>query len=271
MMPYVIVVVASVGGQGKTLVAELVTVLLRSLGHKVQVFSADVQSKLAAKLRDVVNLDIGALDLASADDPMALLRCLAPFSEAVAGSAQDPHTIVLDTAATWDSTILRYLRDVRLDECVTSAGGQLILAFVTTSNGDAMRSMVTSTVFAREALPKAKVAWFLNERLGPAMPADFDPHLGDLQPKQFAKMRADIAEIRLPRMHDRIWQPVDRKALDFLKVVTADPADLARLWVEHDGRALDRLSAAVVQRQIAAWVARMMEETAAALHFQRAQ
>jgi hypothetical protein len=83
-------------------------------------------------------------------------------------------------------------------------------------------------------------------------------------------MPACWAEIVLPRMDDRLWQPVDRApGLNLVKVVTADPAVLAKLWVDRAGNPLDPLSAAVVQRRVATWIAGMMEAAAQAVGFSR--
>lgn len=264
---YLIVVLSAIGGQGKTLFTELITLILRSVGHRVRVFSADVQQRLAAKLGDdVVTIDTDLLEAAS-EDPLAMLRAFSPLTSAV-DSARNGNSLVLDTAATWDVPVLKFLRDTRLDKVVTESGGQLILALVTTSNLDAMRSMMASTELVRGALPLARPVWVLNHRVGTVFPPDFDPRLLKLKPEQFASMRGGVSEIVLPRMNDRLWQPVDRTpGLNLVKFVTADPAKLASLWADPVGNPLDRLSAAVVQRRVASWIASMMEAAHQALRF----
>jgi hypothetical protein len=268
---YLIVVLSALGGQGKTLFTELVTLLLRSVGYRVHVFSADVQQRLRAKLGDdVVTIDTDLLEAAS-EDPLALLRAFSPFTSAIAHSAENGGSIVLDTAAAWDVPVMKFMRDMRLDQVVTESGGQLIVALVTTSNLDAMRAMTASTELVRGALPLARPVWVLNERVGAVFPPDFDPRLLNLEPEQFARMRADASGIVLPRMDDRLWQPVDRTpGLNLMKFVTADPARLAPLWADHAGNPLDRLSAAVVQRRVASWIAVMMEAAHQAVGFPRA-
>ncbi len=267
---HLIVVLSAIGGQGKTLFSELVTLILRSVGYQVRVFTADVQQRLLAKLGDdVITIDTDLLDAAS-DDPLAVLRAFSPLTNAIAHSAENSGSLVLDTAATWDVPVLRYLRDLHLDRVVTESGGQLIIALVTTSNLDAMRAMTASTELVRGALPLARPVWVLNERVGTVFPSDFDPQLLDLEPEQFARMRAGVSEIVLPRMDDRLWQPVDRTpGLNLVKFVTADPARLAPLWADRAGNPLDRLSAAVVQQRIASWIAAMMEAAHQALGFPR--
>jgi hypothetical protein len=75
---YFIVTLSAVGGQGKSFFSELVTLILRSLGCEVQVFSADVQQRLAAKLANgVTTIDTDLVEAAS-DDPLALLRAFSP-------------------------------------------------------------------------------------------------------------------------------------------------------------------------------------------------
>lgn len=266
---YLIVVLSAIGGQGKTMFSELCALLLRSLGHTVQVFSADVQQRLAAKLgSEVVTIDTDLLEAAS-EDPFALLRAFSPLSQAAARSAESgSNTILLDTAATWDLSVVRFLRDSRLDELVAAGGGQMIVAHVTTSNLDAMRAMTASTALVRAALPLARPVWVLNERVGPVFPPDFDARLLNMTPEQFVRMREGVSEIVLPRMDDRIWQPVDRTpGLNCMNFVTADPAQLGILWPDAAGQPLDRLAAAVVQRRVAGWIARMMEETARGMTF----
>ncbi|MGY0575699.1 hypothetical protein ACTGJ9_035550 [Bradyrhizobium sp. RDM12] len=251
---------------GKTLFSELVALILRSLGCTVQVFSADVQGRLAAKLGGgVTMIDIDLLD--APDDPLALLRAFSPLSRAIDQAAESGGSIVLDTAATWDKPVVRFLCDMGLDKLVADGGGQMIVALVTTSNRDAMRALATTTDLVRAALPLAQPVWVLNERVGAVFPADFDPGLLDLEPDHFAKMRAGVSEIVLPRLDDRLWQPVDRTGLNLIDFVTADPAKLAALWVDAVGRPLDRLSAAAVQRRIASWIAKMMEEASRGLRF----
>lgn len=262
---YFVVVLSAIGGQGKTLFSELVALILRSLGCRVQIFSADVQAKLAVKLGDVTTIDTDLLD--AADDPLALLRAFSPLSNAIAQAAAGGGSIVLDTAATWDVPVVRFLREMGLDGVVAEGGGQMIVALVTTSNRDAMRSLARTTDLVRAALPLARPVWVLNERVGSVFPAGFDPILLDLEPEQFARMRAGVSEIVLPRMDDRLWQPVDRSGLNLVDFVTADPTKLAGLWVDAAGRQLDRLSAAAVQRRIASWIAKMMEHASRGLRF----
>ncbi len=267
---YFIVVLSALGGQGKTLFTELITLILRSVGYHVRVFSADVQQRLRAKLGDdVVTIDTDLLEEAS-EDPLAVLRAFSPLTSAVA-SAGNGNSLVLDTAATWDVPILKFLRDMRLDKVVTESGGQLIVALVTTSNLDAMRAMTASTELVRGALPLARPVWVLNHRLGTVFPSGFDPRLLKLEPEQFASMRAGVSEIVLPRMDDRLWQPVDRTpGLNLVKFVTADPARLATLWPDREGNPLDALSASVAQGRVASWIATMMEAAHQALGFPRA-
>lgn len=47
---YFIVILSAIGGQGKSLFTELVALILRSRGCKIEVFSADVAERLADKL-----------------------------------------------------------------------------------------------------------------------------------------------------------------------------------------------------------------------------
>ena len=84
---------------------------------------------------------------------------------------------------------------------------------------------------------------------------------------------AEIADLKaLPRMDDRLWQPVDRApGLNLVKLVTADPASLPRLWLDRAGNPLDPLSAAVIQRRLATWIAGMMEAASQAVGFSRAE
>lgn len=265
---YFIVVLSALGGQGKTLFTELITLILRSVGHRVRVFSADVQQRLRAKLGDdVVTIDTDLLEAAS-EDPLAVLRAFSPLTSAIADAAKHGGSIVLDTAATWDVPVLKFMRDMGLDKVVSANGGQLIVALVTTSNLDAIRAMTASTALVRNALPLAQPIWVLNHRVGTVFPPDFDPKLLKLELEQFVSMRAGVSEIVLPRMDDRLWQPVDRTpGLNLVKFVTADPARLAPLWADLAGNPLDPLSAAVVQRRIASWIANMMEAAHQALRF----
>jgi hypothetical protein len=266
---YLFVVLSAIGGQGKTLFAELIALLLQAAGYEVQVFSADVQRRLSAKLGDnVTTIDTDLLD-ATADDPLALLRAFSPFSQAVTRSGEGSGGIVLDTAATWDVPTIKYMRDLRLDQTVAESGGQLLIALVSTSNRDAMRAMITTTDTVRALFPQARILWILNERVGPVFPPGFDAGLLGLEPQQLARMRAGVTEIVLPRMDDRLWQPVDRAGINLVDVVTADPAMLARLWVDNAGNQLDSLAAAVVQRRVAAWIAVMMEAASQAAGFPR--
>jgi len=264
---YLIVILSAIGGQGKTFFSELMALLMQAAGCKVHVFSADVQRRLSAKLGDkVVTLDTDLIE-AAADDPLALLRAFSPLSQGVTRSVEDGSSIVLDTAATWDLPTIKYLHDMRLDQVVAESGGELLVALVTTSNRDAMRAMISSTEKVRVALPRARVVWVLNERVGAVFPADFDARLVDLEPQQLADMRAGVTEIILPRMDDRLWQPIDRAGLNFVDFVAADPAALAGLWLDHAGKRLDPMSAAVVQRRVAAWIAALMEAASQAVRF----
>ncbi|MDN4986721.1 hypothetical protein QY049_26530 [Bradyrhizobium sp. WYCCWR 13022] len=266
---YCIVILSAIGGQGKSLFSELVALIWRSLGCQVRVFSADVQQRLATKLGScVTTIDTDLLD--APDDPLALLRAFSPLSLAIDQAAKSGSSIVLDTAATWDKPVVRFLRDMGLDKVVAEGGGQMIVALVTTSNRDAMRALATTTGVVRAALPLARPVWVLNERVGTVFPADFDPGIIGLEPEQFDEMRAGVSEIVLPRLDDRLWQPVDRAGLNLVDFVTADPAKLAVLWGDAAGRPLDRLSAAAVQRRIASWIANMMEEATRTLRFPRA-
>ncbi len=111
------------GGQGKSLAAELLALFLQSLGFEVQIFSADVQQRLTAKLGDrVVTIDTDLLE-AAAEDPLAFLRAFLPVSQAVTRSATDQSCVLLDTAATWDVPTIKYLHDMGFDRSVAQSGG----------------------------------------------------------------------------------------------------------------------------------------------------
>lgn len=118
---------------------------------------------------DVVTIDTGLLEAAS-EDPLAVLRAFSPLTRAVV-LAGGGNSLVLDTAAIWDVSILKFLRDLRLNKVVTKSGGQLIVALVTTSNLDAMRAMTASTELVRGALPLARPV--LNHRVGTVFASGF--------------------------------------------------------------------------------------------------
>jgi hypothetical protein len=115
LMPgwYFIVILSAIGGQRKSLFTELVALILRSRGCKIEVFSADVAERLADKLGSVTKIDTDLLD--ASDDPLALLRAFSPLSNALDQAVTSGSSIVLDTAATWDVTVLRFLRDMDVD------------------------------------------------------------------------------------------------------------------------------------------------------------
>ncbi len=256
---------SSCGGQGKTLAAELFTLFLQATGQDVQVFSADVQQKLSSKVGgQVITIDTDLLDEA-AEDPLVTLRAFAPLSQAVARSAKNGSSILLDTAATWDTATIRYLHDMRFDRLVADAGGELVLVLVTTANPDAIRAMVSSTEKIRETLPSARVVWILNEHFGPVT---FNAGLLGLRPAQLAEMRATVTEVVFPRMNDLLWQPVDRAGMNMVDFVAADPATLAGFWLDGAGNSLDDpATLRVVQRRIAAWIGGLMEAAAQVARF----
>ncbi len=138
---------------------------------------------------------------------------------------------------------------------------------MTTSNLDAVRAMVHSTAKVRDVLPQARIVWLLNERLGPIFPANFEAALVGLTAGRFAELRAGVTEITFPRMTDQLWQPIDRAGLNLVDFVKADPASLAKYWVDNAGNRLDASSAAVVQRRISGWIAKLMEAASQAVRF----
>jgi hypothetical protein len=138
---------------------------------------------------------------------------------------------------------------------------------VTTSNLDAMRGLIDATEKACDALPSARIVWVLNQRTGAVFPPGFDPASIGVDAARFRELRAGVTEFVIGRMDDRIWQPVERAGINFMDFVRADPADLAKLWVDERGNCLDTLSAAVVQRRVSAWIAKCMEGAAGVLRF----
>jgi hypothetical protein len=261
-------VLSAVGGMGKSFTTEIITLYKMSVMADVQVFSADVQSRLAVKLGEgrVRTINIDLLD-AVADDPLAVLRAYSPLADAVMRSAETGGSIVLDTAAGHDVSTIRLMHSLSLDSVIAASGGQLVLMFVTTSNRDAMRALIDATEKARDALPLGRIVWVLNERTGLVFPPGFDSASIGVDAARFRELRAGVTEFAIGRMDDRIWQPIERAGINFMDFVHANPADLAKLWVDDRGNSLDTLSAAVVQRRVSAWIGKCMEGAAAALRF----
>ncbi len=70
-----------------------------TLTPRIAGLTTDVQERLRAKLGDdVVTIDTDLLDAAS-EDPLALLRAFSPFTSAIAHSAENGGSVVLDAAA----------------------------------------------------------------------------------------------------------------------------------------------------------------------------
>lgn len=262
------VLLSSVGGMGKSLSAEMMALYLKSTSANVQVFSADVQNRLAEKLGSdcVQTIDVDLLDAAN-DDPLALIKAFAPFTKAVTMAPATGSSIVLDTKAGDDIMILRLMHALQLDRVVADSGGELIVAFVATSNRDAIRALVDGTEKARSVLPAARIVWIQNERTGTVFGPQFDPSSLDIDPIKFAQMRSSVTEFVIARLDDRIWQPVEHAGLNMVQFVQAKPKDLAHLWSDRAGEPLDPLAAALIQRRVSAWIAASMEGVASALKF----
>ena len=260
-----VAVMASVGAQGKSLVAEAVSLALQLQGLRVRVFSADVQHRLKRKLGACVeNLDIDLL-AATEDDPLAMLRAYSAFSAAIGPGPEPRPSVVLDTAATWDKPTLRYLHALGFDRQVVAAEGIPILVLVTTANTDAVKSMIEMTRKAREALPLAKLVWALNERHGPVF-AHLDYDLLGFSPGYVQELRASVTEVTIRGMDERLWVPVDRVGLSMEKFLDTDAAALVHFW-PHQGKLLDPGSAAVVKDKIAEWIGAVMEAASEAIGF----
>lgn len=260
-----VAVMASVGAQGKSLVAEAVSLALQLQGLRVRVFSADVQHRLKRKLGACVeNLDIDLL-AATEDDPLAMLRAYSAFSAAIGPGPEPRPSVVLDTAATWDKPTLRYLHALGFDRQVVAAEGLPILVLVTTSNLDAVKSMIEMTRKVREALPLAKLVWVLNERHGPVF-AHLDYEWLGFSAEYVQELRASVTEVTIRRMDERLWVPVDRAGFSMRSFVETDAAALAHFW-PHQGKLLDPGSAAVVKGKIADWIGSVMEAAQEAIGF----
>ncbi len=263
-----VAVASSVGAQGKSTTAEALALALRLHGYEVKVFSADVQHKLRRKLGEecVEELDIDLL-AATEDDPLALLHAFSKFSAAIGEGAQNRPSVVLDTAATWDKTTIRYLHALEFDRRVTEAGGLAIVALVTTANIDAIKSMIELTLKVQKALPLARVAWVLNERHGPVF-ANLDYAELGYSAESIQQLRSTVTEVKFRGMDERLWNPVDRAGLSMVKFVDTDPSALVRFWPRH-GKVLDPGSAAIVKREISGWIGEILEAASEVLGFRR--
>jgi hypothetical protein len=264
----VAIVLASVGAQGKSTAAETFTHALRLMGHDVKVFSADVQRKLKRKLGGCVEeLSIDLLE-ETEDDPLALLRAFSKFAAATGEGPRDRASVVLDTAATWDKTTIRYLHDLEFDRRVTEAGGIPIIALVTTSNTDAIKSMLELTPAIQKAMPLACVVWVLNERHGPVF-ANPDYEVLGFDAAAIQQMRSTVTEVTFPKMDERLWTPVDRAGMSMMKFIDTDAAVLSKFWPSRQGKVLDPSSAAIVKRDISNWIGQLLEAASVALRFRR--
>ena len=241
------------GGQGKTTSAEACVLAAMIAGRAVRILSADNQKRLERKFGAIVRSIALPTRKALDDDDMALLRAFGPLFEAIRASKSDHADVVVDTAATWHSSVLSMAAEAHLDDRITKAGGVLSFCVIATAQPDAMGQLIETSEIAATHLPAARLVWVLNERFGPIDPARFDWTQVDIEPARAAAMRKRAISVRIPRLQDTVWQPLDQAGFDMRKALLASPETLAPLWETPRGP-IDATAAEVVQGRLGDWV-----------------
>ncbi len=212
----------------------------------------------------VQRLDIDVFNMFE-DDPLVLLRTFSPVLAATDLCSTDGADLVVDTAATWHGVTLRWSAEVKYDEVVADKGGRLNVMVVTTAQRDGLRMLVETTEAARIALPDARLIWVANDRNGEV---DFDRiewEAVGIDPERATALRTLVSVARIPRLHDDIWQPLDRSGLSMQAAVEKDASDLRTCWPDRNGKPLDRVSAQAVQRKVVVWVSAILGQFSAVL------
>ncbi len=261
-------ILSGAGAQGKSLTAEALVLTSLAGQRSVRAISADVQEKLALKLGPdrVASIDIDVLNMFE-DDPLVLLRTFSPVLDATDLCSADGADLVMDTAATWHRVTLRWSAEVNFDKFVAAKGGRLNVLLVSTAQRDGLRMLIETTEAARIALPDARLIWVANDRNGDV---DFDRiewEAVGIDPERANALREFVSVARIPRLHDDIWQPLDRSGLSMQAAVEKDASDLRTCWPDRNGKPLDRVSAQAVQRKVVVWVGAILQQFSAVLGF----
>jgi len=160
------------------------------------------------------------------------------------------------------------LHDLEFDRRVTEAGGTPIIVLVTTSNTDAIKSMLELTRQVQKALPLARVVWILNERHDPVFANPDYAELG-FDAAAIQQLRSTVTEVKFRKMDERLWTPVDRAGMSMMKFVDTDASALVKFWPSQQGKVLDPSSAAIVKRDISNWIGELLEAASVALGFRQ--
>lgn len=240
-------IVAGRGGIGKTLLAVLLATLLLRLNRPPLLLQADIQRRLDALYPDLTStISIDKLD-ELANDPLALVRAFSAIPARMRECAAAARDLIVDTAATWHSPIIRYAAEIRLAEKTAALKGQLTFMVPTTADVDSMALAIETLRMIERLVPTSRTFVIMNCY---PEPPDFEvpalqKHFGRNEVQRLLKRHA---QIKLPPISPKIWGQFERANLTPLDVIAAEPAELT----EVAGDNVDTVE--VMQGRVAAWL-----------------
>ena len=141
------------GGVGKTTSALTIADLLLLNGISVVPFQVDEQPQLAKLLgRSVVSL---LPDLGGATQARALTSPFSPLYSACQKAAEDGGVVLVDVGANMVELFARWLRDVELQEDLTSWNMSAVLLVPAVRETAAVEGAIETLSLLRQALPAA--------------------------------------------------------------------------------------------------------------------
>lgn len=251
-LPAVSIIVQDKGGDGKSLLAHLMSERARMAGIATGVVEVDSQGKSLSVLGPhVVSIATDAKMMRR--DPNAALRSLTPLYEKIEATSKLGGLTIVEFGANESSRGALWAAMVDLQEDIDALGVQALVITPFTAQAESMRRGAKSAQSFLEALPRAHLVLIENERDG----AVADLHPESIAAEAYRTSIKPLAEnavtLPMPMIEADSWRPFEARGIRLVDAVTMPVEDIMKLmglpWPE----------AKIHRHVVAGWAGEMFE------------
>jgi hypothetical protein len=252
-LPATSIITQDKGGDGKSLVAHLLSERARVAGVRTGVVEVDTQGRSLAVLGpDVVSIATDAK--LARRDPGAALRALTPLYNVIETTARTGGLTVVEFGANEASRGALWAGMIDLKEDLDALGVEVLVVTPFTCQAESMRRGAKSAQAFLEALPGARLVLIENQRDGAV--ADLHPasDAAEAYRNSIMALAKNATMIRMPVIEAGSWKPFEALGLRLVDVVTMPVEEVMRRT------ALPRPEAKIIRGDVAAWCGEMFAQ-----------
>lgn len=263
-LPAIAIIVQDKGGDGKSLLAHVMSERARMAGVATGVVEVDSQGKSLSILGPhVVSIATDAKMMRR--DPNVALRSLTPLYETIEATSKLGGLTIVEFGANESSRGALWSAMLDLQEDIDALGAEVLVITPFTTQAESMRRGAKSAQSFLEALPRAHLVLVENQRDGAV--ADQHPASNSAEAYRNAIMplAANAITLRMPMIEAGCWRPFEAGGVRLVDAVTMPVEDIMKLtgqpWPE----------AKINRHVVAGWAGEMFEEIDKLIAFESEQ